>query len=344
MYYAAKEPVSRPVLHPFRESSAVCISTLAHVLAIHLTDDPRMPDVRLHDGPGHELSITRCVLQVPRFRVQMILGRRCDVTRADLPRTCHVWIAGPVIIGALCLFAVVGLLLVRRRLLPRLRVASADSEFTGAMLQSVMVFYGLAVALIAVTVFQTYSETTSVVTGEATALNALYRDVTGYPDPIRADLQRSIREYTDQVINQAWPLQQQGKVPSGGIEQMNRFQAMLTKFEPATEGQKLLHGETLRAYNQLIQARRLRLDAVGTGLPSVMWAVILIGAFISLSASFFFKVEDARLHLIEVLLLAIFIGLVIFMIFSLDRPFRGHLGIPADPYQLVYDQLMKSNP
>jgi len=133
--------------------------------------------------------------------------------------------------------------------------------------------------------------------------------VTGYPDPIRADLQRSVREYTDQVINQAWPLQQQGKVPSGGVEQMNRFQAMLTKFEPATEGQKLLHGETLRAYNQLIQARRLRLDAVGTGLPSVMWAVILIGAFISLSASFFFKVEDARLHLIEVLLLAIFIGL-----------------------------------
>ena len=255
-----------------------------------------------------------------------------------------LWVAGPVIIGALCLFAVGGLLLVRRRLLPRLRVASGDSEFTGAMLQSVMVFYGLAVALIAVTVFQTYSETTSVVTGEATALNALYRDVTSYPDPIRADLQRSLREYTDQVIHQAWPLQQQGKIPSGGIEQMTRFQVMLTKLEPTTEGQKLLHGETLRAYNNLIQARRLRLDAVDTGLPSVMWAVILIGAFISLSASFFFKVEDVRLHLIEVLLLAMFIGLVIFMILSLDRPFRGDLGIGAEPYQLVYDQLMKGNP
>jgi len=255
-----------------------------------------------------------------------------------------LWIAGLVIIGALCLFSVAGLLLVRRRLLPRLRVTSGDSEFTGAMLQSVMVFYGLAVALIAVTVFQTYSETTSVVTAEATALNALYRDVTSYPDPIRAELQQSIREYTDQVIHQAWPLQQQGKVPSGGVQQMTRFQAILMKFEPATEGQKILHAETLRAYNQLIQARRLRLDAVGTGLPSVMWAVILIGAFISLSASFFFKVEDARLHLIEVVLLALFIGLVIFMIVSLDRPFRGNLGIRADPYQLVYDQLMKGNP
>ena len=258
----------------------------------------------------------------------------------DLPLV----VAAPVIIVSLCLFAVVGLLVVRRRVLPRLRVAGADSEFTGAMLQSVMVFYGLAVALIAVTVFQTYSETSKVVTGEATALNALYRDVSSYPEPIRLDLQQELRDYTDQVIHQAWPLQRRGQTPTAGIEHMSRFQTVMDKFEPATEGQKLLHGETLRAYNQLIQARRLRLDAVGTGLPTVMWAVIVAGAFISLSASFFFKVEDARLHSIEVLLLAIFIGLIIFMIVALDRPFRGDLGVRSDPYQLVYDQLMKIDP
>ena len=253
-------------------------------------------------------------------------------------------IAGPAIILTLCLFAVGGLLLIRRKVIPRLRVQGVDSEFTGAMLQSVMVFYGLAVALIAVTVFQTYSDTAKVVTGEATAVNALYRDVTSYPEPIRSELQKLLRDYTDQVIHGAWPLQRQGKVPSGGIEQMGHFQEVLTKFEPATEGQQILHAETLRAYNQLIQSRRLRLDAVGTGLPGVMWAVIIIGAFISLSASFFFKVEDARLHIIEVLLLAVFVGLVIFMILSLDRPFRGDLGIGPEPYQLVYDQLMKGKP
>jgi hypothetical protein len=255
----------------------------------------------------------------------------------DLP----LWVAGTVILATLCLFAVVGSSMVRRRVLPRLRVQTGDSEFIGAMLQSVMVFYGLAVALIAVTVFETYSDTQKVVEQEAAALNAIYRDVTSYPDPIRADLQKGLREYTEKVINEAWPLQQHGKVPQVGIEHMTRFQVILTRFEPATEGQKLLHAETLRAYNELIQARRQRLGAVATGLPAVMWAVIVVGAFISLSASFFFKVEDARLHLIEVLLLAIFIGLVIFMIVSLDRPFRGQLGIKADPYQLVYDQLMK---
>jgi hypothetical protein len=93
-----------------------------------------------------------------------------------------------------------------------------------------------------------------------------------------------------------------------------------------------------------IQARRQRLDAASTGLPAVMWVVIVAGAFISLCASFFFKVEDARLHGILVTLLALFVGLLIFMIFALDQPFRGDLGLSPEPYQLVYDHLMKGKP
>ena len=123
---------------------------------------------------------------------------------------------------------------------------------------------------------------------------------------------------------------------------MNRFQATLMSCEPATEGQKLLHAETLRAYNHMMLSRRMRLDAVDTGLPAVLWMVVVIGAVISLTATFFFRVAEVRLHAVLVILLASFIGLVIFMILALDRPFRGNLGIPPDPYRLIYDQLMKS--
>jgi hypothetical protein len=255
----------------------------------------------------------------------------------DLP----LWITGPGMLLALCLFAVGGLTFVRRRVLPRLRVRIEDSEFAGAMVQAIMVFYGLAVALIAVSVWQTYSDVSKIISQEATAIAALYRDVSLYPEPIQSELQRELRQYVDYVVHQAWPLQQRGKIPTGGVEQMNRFQKTLAAFEPATESQKLLHGETLRAYNHVIQARRLRLDAVHTALPGVLWLVIAAGAFISLSSSFFFKIEDARLHGILVVLLASFIGLVIFMIFALDRPFRGDLGLRPDAYQLIYDQLMK---
>jgi hypothetical protein len=254
----------------------------------------------------------------------------------DLP----LFVSGTVIIGSLCLFAIGGLLFVRRKVLPRLRVHTQDSEFSGALVQCVMVFYGLAVALISVSVSQTYSDVSKVVSGEASALNALYRDVSSYPAPIRLELQQVLRDYTEQVIHGAWPAQRRGETPTAGFAVMTRFQAELAKFEPVTEGQKILHAEAFRAYNLLIQARRMRLDAASTRLPGVMWSVIVVGALIGLTSTFFFKVEDARLHGILVTLLAVFMGLVIFMVLALDRPFRGDLGIGPEAYQLIYEQLM----
>lgn len=255
----------------------------------------------------------------------------------DLP----LLVAGPAIVGFLCLYALLGMWIVRRWILPRLRIENGDSDFSGAMLQGVMVFYGLAVALIAVNVWQNYSDVGKISSQEATAAAALYRDVSGYAEPARSQLQEQLRNYVDEVIHQAWPIQQHGEIPTAGVELINRFQGALLSYEPTTEGQKILHREAVSAFNQLIQARRLRLEAVQVRLPNVLWFVIVMGALISLSSSFFFKVENAWSQGIQIMLLAAFIGSVIFLIFAFDRPYRGELGLGPDSYQLVYDHLMK---
>ena len=255
----------------------------------------------------------------------------------DLP----LLIAGPAIVGSVCLYGVLGLWVARRYILPRLRSQDSNSDFTSAMLQAVMVFYGLAVALIAVSVWQSYSDAGKISSQEATAAATLYRDLSGYAEPARSQLQKQLRDYVNQIIQQAWPIQQRGQIPTAGVEMMNRFQAMLMSVEPTTEGQKILHAETLSIYNQLIQARRLRLDAVQARLPGVLWFIIIVGALINLSLSFLFRIEDGWFQGIQVMFLAAFIGLVIFLIFAFDRPFRGELGLRPDSYQLVYDHLMK---
>src|SRR5207253_7053705 len=171
----------------------------------------------------------------------------------DLP----LLIAGPIIVGSLCLYAIVGLSFVRRYVLPRLRSQDSYSDFTGAMMQAIMVFYGLAVALIAVSVWQTYTDAAATISRESTAIGVLYRQMSGYPEPLRSELRQELREYVEYVIKEAWPQQHRGQVPRGGVEKINDVEAKLVSFEPATEGQKLLHAETLRAYSQLIEARRL---------------------------------------------------------------------------------------
>src|SRR5580765_6548740 len=114
----------------------------------------------------------------------------------DLP----LWITGLGTVGVLVGFGVGGMLLVRRCVLPRLRIRVEDSEFIGTMMQSVMVFYGLAVALIAVSVWQTYSDVSSTVSHEEIAVAEIYRDVSSYPEPVRTELQMHLRHYVNQVI------------------------------------------------------------------------------------------------------------------------------------------------
>lgn len=242
-----------------------------------------------------------------------------------------------VVIAAL---ALAGLLFTRRRILPRLRIAAEDVHFSSTMVESLMVFYGLTVGLIAINVWQNYSEATQVVSQEATAIAVLYRDVSGYPPPVRTQLQNALKEYVAYVIHEAWPEQRKGHITRVGTGQISRIETILIGFEPTTQGQAILHTQTLRAFDQLIEARRMRLDAVQAALPGLMWAVIFFGAALVLTGSFFFRARSSRLHTILVTLLAMFIAMVIFVVLAFDRPFRGQLGISSEHYQLVYEQLM----
>jgi len=252
-----------------------------------------------------------------------------------------LWIAGPALVVLLVGISLAGLFFVRSRILPRWQVTHHDSHFAGSLVHSVMVFYGLVLALIAVNVFETYSSASKIVSAEASALAMLYRDAGSYPEPARTDLRDALRAYTEYVIREAWPLQRHGRIPAGGVEKLDLVQEKLAAFEPRTEGERALHAEAWRAYNHLVETRRARLDEVQTGLPGVMWLVVILGAAIALSAAFFFHVPEARLHATLVGLLATFIASVIFLVLAMDHPFRGDLGISSESYQLIYDHLMK---
>jgi len=239
-------------------------------------------------------------------------------------------------------FSLGGLFLARRFVVRRFRYNEGDSEAVSGTVQAIGVFYGITVGLIAAGVWNTNSNAADLVSKEAASIAALHRDVSGYPAPLRDELHAQLRSYTVFVIETAWPAQRQGRgqaLYGGGII-LDEFQAKLYAFEPATPGQTALHGETLKAYNHLIEYRRLRIDAVGSGLSAVMWAVIWAGAVISLGVAYFYKIEDPKLHAILVALMGGFLSVVLFMIVINDRPFYGQAGVSSDPYKLILDRVI----
>ena len=251
-------------------------------------------------------------------------------------------IAALIMVAFVECLSLIGLVLVRRHLIPRLHYDDGANDAVSGTVQAIGVFYGITVGLIAVGVWNTYSNAAELVSKEAAAIGGLYRDVNGYPSPIREELRASIREYTVFVIEKAWPAQRkaQGQSIDGGTLILDAFQHKLLAFQPANTSQSLLHGETLRAYNTLIEYRRLRIDAVGGGLSIVMWAVIWVGAAISIGIAYFFNIPDIKLHAILVALMGGFLAMVLFMIIINDKPFYGVVSISPDPYKLILERLI----
>jgi hypothetical protein len=258
----------------------------------------------------------------------------------DFLHSLPLWLLAIVLNVWLIGTALAGMWLMRRHVIPWLQLRGDDSIKSPQHVQSAMLLYSLIAALTAVGVWTKYSEASSVVSAEATAITTLWRDLGGYPDPLSDAMQDVLRDYTDQVINGAWPQLRRGEIPSEGVEWMDRLQALLYNFEPVTEGQKVLHGETLSAFNALVHQRRQRLDAALSGLPGVMWLVLLTGAMGGVVLWLFCYVDNLRLQVILMLGVAGSLAMVLFVIFALDRPFRGDMGIRPDSYQLIYDQHM----
>jgi hypothetical protein len=124
----------------------------------------------------------------------------------------------------------------------------SHNDIVGFFLGTIGLFYGITLGLVAVGTWQNYSDVDTKVDQEASALAALYRDVSSFPEPKRSELQADLREYTRKVIDVVWPLQRRGIVPQNAAGAMNTLQTHLASFEPATEGQKTLHAEAYRKF------------------------------------------------------------------------------------------------
>src|ERR1700752_5049075 len=107
--------------------------------------------------------------------------------------------------------ALIGLVLVRRFLIPRLHYHDGANDAVSGTVQAIGVFYGITVGLIAVGVWNTNSNASELVSREAASIATLYRDVSAYPDPTKSECEARLREYAVYLIHEAWPAQRTGK-------------------------------------------------------------------------------------------------------------------------------------
>ncbi len=254
----------------------------------------------------------------------------------DLPN----WLFGSLTVGLFVVVGLSGTYLARDWVRRMHRREHAYNDIVGFYMAGVTVLYAVSVGLLAVGAWATYTEVQGKVDHEAGALGGLYRDIGAYPEPARGILQADLRKYTRQVIDVGWPLQQRGIVPNNASEVLSDFQAHFMAFEPQTESQKILAAEAYRAFNELTESRRARLNSVTNEMPGPLWILVVAGAIICIAVSWFFDVATFSMHVWMTILFSTLLGLLIFLIAVLDNPYRGKISVSPEPLERVYEQVM----
>jgi len=249
------------------------------------------------------------------------------------------WVMAIVFSVAFAAFGIAGLIVFRRTTYQWMHRSERTNEVVGFAMSSFALLYGLLLGLLAVAAYGSYTGMGDGVTKEASSLSALYRDISGLPEPKRSELQASLRAYTREVIDKSWPLQRKGVVPTGAGKIMKGVVAQLQAFRPASLGEQALFSESLSQLNTLLALRGSRLASVNSGIPDVLWAVVLIGALVNIVLIWMINTER-HVHLIITGTLSAFMGLVIFLIVAMDYPFRGEVSIDAAPFEQVYTMVM----
>jgi len=181
------------------------------------------------------------------------------------------------------------------------------------------------------------------VVAEAAALAALYRDISGYPEPYRADLKALVREYVRWTIEEAWAKQRQGIMPElDGPNPVAGIYGRMAQFEPGTQGQGGIRQTALKQFDSFIEARRTRLYRVSSGMPHVMWYTVAVGALINMIFLWLFDLGVST-HLLLGGLVSFFTATMIYVIAILDTPFRGEISVSPEALQLVYRQMHRTS-
>ncbi len=250
------------------------------------------------------------------------------------------WLFEFLTVGIFVAFSLAGMFLTRARV-RRMHVERSYNDIVGFYLAGITVLYGVSLGLLAIGAWSTYTETEGKVAQEAADLSTLYRSVSGLPEPSRSLLQDDLRYYTRQVIDVGWPKQRRGMLPTENSEPLDKFQTNFESFVPATEEQKVLAADISREFDTLEGSRSIRLDSVNAELPPPLWALILMGALICIVLTWFFHMESLKMHVWMTVLLALLLGLMVFMVAALDNPYRGEVSVSPAPFERVYNQMSK---
>lgn len=248
------------------------------------------------------------------------------------------WLLFIILVCGSFVLAYASLLFIRRKWKGGL-VETRDNGSIGFIFSTVGVLYTVLLAFLVVTVWQSFNEAQRAVSQEAADVVTIARYSASFPEPVRSEVHDRLHRYTEIVINSEWQIMQKrirGNTKNiedvGSVQAMNEIQGVWELIQ-----QKLppnaISAAALNRVSELGRDRVLRLLSGENITADYLWFILLLLNVVVIYLSLILRVEDARLHLVLVELLATTIALLLWMIATINSPFTGEIQVSSEPFR-----------
>jgi len=234
------------------------------------------------------------------------------------------------------LVAVAGLLLVQRLVPTRLR--EEHNDVAGFIYTVVGVAHAVLLAFVVFAVWEEYEAAKDTVESEANELAGVYFLADRFPDPDRARVQELSRSYARVVVEEEWPMMEEGAASERASMLLRELRFNLQDVDVRTGAGQVVYDQGLTRVHEVSDARRLRLLEATQGLPGILWVVLLGGGVVTVCFTYLFGLKSNWAHALMVAALTLVICGTLFTIGSLEYPFAGQVEIR--PY--AFEQVLRT--
>ena len=196
--------------------------------------------------------------------------------------------------------------------------------------------YAVVVAFVVFITWSSYDKATMEVEMEANALMNLFYLTDAYPDSIKKDLQAKILDYTKEVTDNEWNMNAEGEVSTAAAEKVkDLWNRILSVNTGGIKIEENISSAALETMKSVTESRRLRSFAVKQTVPSIVWAVLLLGGILFIGCTYFFSMKNAAPQYLITACFTILITLVLYLIYVLDHAFTGTSAINNEPLKFI---------
>lgn len=193
--------------------------------------------------------------------------------------------------------------------------------------------YAVSVGFVLMFLLGNFNKTKDTVASEAIILMRLADTISWLPTSVRSDIYPDIENYTKDIITHEWTLMKNGeKIDNQVLSYLQNIIKIVKAYEGNGSMQLFIKQKIFNEIQDLYTVRDNRIKMSYFSLNVPYWVIIFIMTIINLILVCMLGTK-LYLHRILVMLVCITSASMIFLIFILDKPFRGEFAIDQTDLQ-----------